>query len=804
MFRAVRATAQRISTLTVASVVALSSLATAAPLFFTNTAEALALSVSPTTHTVDAGETAISTSDAASYDSLVLEFHVDAKKIDAGEVFAYGWQATGGAANALGSITGVTGDGNNPDEVKTITVSLPAAAAISNLELYFANQADSNGASDRVEVTNITLNGTSTPVTPAPVSQLNAEEFVATDGTYKGISVGFNVKDFGTVTDVRATIHRADSSTVTKIGNAGVLALASNSTSAVQLTTPFVIQEGSFTEASDTFYWQPAPASWTTATTPVKVVISVTDENGTKTVENTNFLQNTLSHPSYLSLLPPAPSDTVSPTITIKPASSSIGYNGVYRKISFKLQDNVGVKRWSINGGAWVNVTVNKYGDVNNKYVGNNGIVNGSNVITLEDTSGNATSLTFYMNNVGPTITVKPSSVGSTTHQIFSEVDFALQDPNHVDRLTLNGVEKDLTNNQWSDLNNVKPGQFGAIVGANTLIVFDGIGNSSTYTFTLDDSAPQIHIKSADNGYTPFSTGNSDVYSRVNFKLHDNTLVYSFSINDGEFTELTPNAWSDVNNVRVGHLGAVAGWNTITVRDIAGNESSLDFFLDGTAPTVSVKGVDNAYTPESSPVEGEEDTFTEVSFKLFDANKIDKVTINGVEKDLSDDKWSDVNFVSPGVFGAQLGLNVLVAYDIAGNTTTYEFTLVEPTTDPDNGQGGGDDEGEGEESTPPAEEPVAPPVITAVLTVAQLITGANDGSRVLASNSANNQSQTDGQVQAAETTSDENAVDGAVDEDDKKLVEDAGSVLDYWWIVLLALIGLFWIFAAKRRKNDEK
>lgn len=767
MFHAVRAALQRLSTLTVASVVALSSLATAAPLFFSQTATAASLGdvlineimANPATGNewVELYNTTSSPIDISQWqirDNGNFHNIPDATTIVAHGFYVGEKTAGNGLANTGETIT-LEGHANAVIDTYTY-------GAATSGQSFARNTDGSSGWVSRsgTDVTKgLTNNLSPTVVTPGAPTLVSpaASASLTTAPT-----------NFTWTAAVDAVSYEIEFSTSSSFG-AGV-GFTSGTTS---------LTEAGAVPADGTYYWR---------------VRGVSSTGHTGAWATGTF---TVTTP----IVPPAPADTVNPTITIKPANDSIGYNGVYRKISFKIKDNIGVKRWNINGGAWVNVTVNQYGDVNNKTVGNNGIVNGSNVITLEDASGNATSLTFYMNNIGPTITVKPSLVGSTAHQLFSEVDFALEDPNHIDYLTLNGVAKDLTNNQWSDLNNVKPGQFGAVAGANTLVVFDGIGNSSTYTFTLDTSAPQITIKSADNGYTPFSTGNDDVYSLVHFKLHDNTLIHSFSVNDSEFTELTPNSWSDVNNVRVGHLGAVEGWNTIAVRDIAGNESSLDFFLDGTAPTVSVKGIENTYTPESFPVESEEDTFTEVSFKLFDSNKIDKVTINGIEKDLSDDEWSDVNFVSPGVFGAQLGLNVLVAYDIAGNTTTYEFTLVEATTDPDNGQGGGEDEGE-EESNPPAEEPVAPPVITTVLAVAQLITGANDGSRVLASDSANN-SQTDGQVQAAETTSDENTVDGVVDEDDQKLVEDANSVFDYWWIVLLALIGLFWLFAAKRRKSEK-
>jgi len=61
--------------------------------------------------------------------------------------------------------------------------------------------------------------------------------------------------------------------------------------------------------------------------------------------------------------------------------------------------------------------------------------------------------------------------------------------------------------------------------------------------------------------------------------------------------------------------------------------------------------------------------------KLHDAGKIDKVLLNGHVKDLTDNKWSDVNFIVPGRFGAVKGANSLVVYDVAGNTSTYHFAL---------------------------------------------------------------------------------------------------------------------------------
>ena len=64
-----------------------------------------------------------------------------------------------------------------------------------------------------------------------------------------------------------------------------------------------------------------------------------------------------------------------------------------------------------------------------------------------------------------------------------------------------------------------------------------------------------------------------------------------------------------------------------------------------------------------------------VSFKLFDAGKVDKLVLNGKVKDLTNNAWSDLNFVKPGTFGAIRGENTLVVHDVAGNTSTTVFLL---------------------------------------------------------------------------------------------------------------------------------
>ncbi|WP_402463686.1 Ig-like domain-containing protein [Isoptericola aurantiacus] len=351
----------------------------------------------------------------------------------------------------------------------------------------------------------------------------------------------------------------------------------------------------------------------------------------------------------------PASADTVDtsgPEITVK--DSSVGADGRYRTAGFKLHDASKVDKVELNGVV-KDLTDSTWSDVNGVKPGRFGGVEGANTLVAYDALGNTTTLEFVLDTTGPQVTVKDSSDGADGR--FREVSFKLHDASKVAGLTLNGVEKDLTDNVWSDLNFVKPGAFGAVEGTNTLVVSDALGNETTLEFVLDTTGPEITVK-------PGSQGADGRFREVSFKLHDGSKVDKVELN-GVVKDLTDNVWSDLNFVKPGAFGAVEGTNTLVVSDALGNETTLEFVLDTTGPEITVK-------PGSQGADGR---FREVSFKLHDGSKVDKVELNGVVKDLTDNVWSDVNGVKPGTFGGVEGDNTIVAFDVLGNTTAMEFVL---------------------------------------------------------------------------------------------------------------------------------
>ncbi|BDZ42117.1 hypothetical protein GCM10025865_14160 [Paraoerskovia sediminicola] len=179
-----------------------------------------------------------------------------------------------------------------------------------------------------------------------------------------------------------------------------------------------------------------------------------------------------------------------------------------------------------------------------------------------------------------PEVTVKDGeefTIGSDG--LYSKVSFKLHDDGMIDRLTLNGTDKDLTNDAWSDLNFVAPGKFGAVEGKNTLVVYDVAGNATTVEFTLDATGPEVTVKSGES----FTVGSDGVYSKVSFKLHDVTAKVDRLTLNGKVKDLTDNAWSDLNFVAPGKFGAVEGENTLVVLDTLGNASTTTFVLEAAA-----------------------------------------------------------------------------------------------------------------------------------------------------------------------------------------------------------------------------
>ena len=369
--------------------------------------------------------------------------------------------------------------------------------------------------------------------------------------------------------------------------------------------------------------------------------------------------------------------DTTGPTIQIKGAAwgnahtpASVGVGDVFSQASFKLHDSGMLSGVTING-VQKNISSSAWSDVNGVAIGKMGAVYGKNVIAVTDVAGNESTLEFYLDNLGPTITLKgsPATVGGDP---YSKVSFALYDDYKVSRAMVNDKEFDLTDNKWSDLNGITSSAMGGKNGLNTVTVWDVLGNSTSTQFTIDGIKPTYTIKSS-------SVGSGGVYSVVSFKLQDNHKIDKVVLNGIE-KQLSDNKYSDLDGVKPGRFGAQEGANTLQIYDVAGNVTEVNFELDQTGPQVTVK--DSPDTVGQGP-------YSKLSLKLFDRNKVAWAQVNDTVIELTDNNWSDLNNIAPGVMGGHLGENTVIVWDALGNSSQLTFSLdnvapeVEVTTETD-------------------------------------------------------------------------------------------------------------------------
>ncbi len=125
----------------------------------------------------------------------------------------------------------------------------------------------------------------------------------------------------------------------------------------------------------------------------------------------------------------------------------------------------------------------------------------------------------------------------------------------------------------------------------------DENGPTNGHRVFYDGTAPEIHVKGTE-GYIEEKEENyvgnneQDIYSKVSFKLEDNYKVVEYEINDTLITGLTPSSITNANFIKIKKY-LVEGINTITVRDIAGNESTYTFTYDSIDPVYSKLGILN-------------------------------------------------------------------------------------------------------------------------------------------------------------------------------------------------------------------
>lgn len=208
----------------------------------------------------------------------------------------------------------------------------------------------------------------------------------------------------------------------------------------------------------------------------------------------------------------------------------------------------------------------------------------------------------------------------------------------------------------------------------------DFAGNVSGYTsvlFTVDNNQPTTDLiiepltsaRLAPASFTVRGVASDAIsLNRVHVQLVNRETGARMGDTLIHLIGQTQSAWSRTYNAATDGLPEGTYAAHVTVVDMAGNVYnsgwSENFKLDATAPRIIVK---DGYLGNK-----EAGVFRNVSFSLYDAQQVDRFTVNGVNYDRTNNTWSDANFQN--IVGSLVqGENVIVLYDVAGNTSEYRF-----------------------------------------------------------------------------------------------------------------------------------
>lgn len=302
----------------------------------------------------------------------------------------------------------------------------------------------------------------------------------------------------------------------------------------------------------------------------------------------------------------------------------------------------------------------------------------------INDLAGNTTADVLkptnghkvYLDRTLPTITVTNTSVGNG--EVYSKLNLKLFDANEVAKVVING--KELSHKgKYVDINDSHAYTFPE--GENKVEVTDKAGNTITKTFVVDKTAPKlekVQVFNKDNSSSSFIKNGNTIRVMATFNEKLGTMpILTIGSYQVTFKEILGGNGEVIYSADIKILedettlkeGAVAF--TITGhKDLAGNlgtevtEKSVKKGLtyDRTLPTVTVV--------KTSVGNGE--VYSKLNLKLFDANEVAKVVING--KEISHKgKWVDINDGHAYTF--REGENKVEVTDRAGNTTTMIYIV---------------------------------------------------------------------------------------------------------------------------------
>lgn len=314
-----------------------------------------------------------------------------------------------------------------------------------------------------------------------------------------------------------------------------------------------------------------------------------------------DFVQQIPAQPS-IEILQPQSGQYVRGLVNVRARITDSGYGLNPNQIWAKFSDGVSPNEFGATLMTLVSGETDLY-EANIDTLGFNGLYSvGIDVIDNIGMSRSAKMLNVWVDNINPILTVKPSPDTIGSNGMYKIISFKLYDNYLIDKVVINGVTTDMTNNQWSDANDIIPGNYwGAVEGQNTITLYDVAGNSSSHDFILDTTAPQISFA----GFRDQLNGSYDAgqpikvcgsYNKSGFIAWEwnlltteaNPVTYSYLITQGPvavgYSATTTNTHYNGGIPQEGYY-EVEVWAT----DLAGNSSQrveCSVTYDKTAPSV--------------------------------------------------------------------------------------------------------------------------------------------------------------------------------------------------------------------------
>lgn len=306
-------------------------------------------------------------------------------------------------------------------------------------------------------------------------------------------------------------------------------------------------------------------------------------------------------------------------------------------------------------------------------------------VIDREGNVGEATRTVVIEDTNAPTVEISSPEEGSFNPTEFTvkavdnnqlrRIDYSIYTNNNKDRIIIDGEWLDVLNtNEFIkayDIPTLEDGEYTLRVTVSDIA--RNIVDAKSVNFIVDKNAPTVIFQTRNHETNTHRTLVSGDY------IYSNVESLRFNASDAspfklvlKNTGMTRNAVKEIEDSGFIQYFIINNPGLeeyiFYLEDIAGNKTE-DFIvrIERTQPEITIKEVSIGSVENAA--------YSNVSFKLYDNVGISHLELNGVLKELTVNKWSDLNGVVPGKFGAKEGKNTLVVHDISGNSVSYQFVI---------------------------------------------------------------------------------------------------------------------------------